>query len=114
MAKLQATGLASAAQLLRASYTPLAYKNRMPTISRFYGIKVQMLFRDHNPPHFHVEYGEFLAVFDIRTLGMTEGALPKKAQLLVIEWALLHREELMTAWNLAADGKTPNKIEPLE
>lgn len=28
----------------------------MPTISTFYGIVVRMFYRDHSPPHFHVEY----------------------------------------------------------
>jgi hypothetical protein len=29
----------------------------MPEISRFFGIVIQMYFDDHNPPHFHAEYG---------------------------------------------------------
>jgi hypothetical protein len=37
----------------------------MPTISAFYGILMQMFFKDHAPPHFHVKYGEFKAVIDI-------------------------------------------------
>jgi hypothetical protein len=28
----------------------------MPTISFFYGIVIQMYWRDHNPPHFHAYY----------------------------------------------------------
>jgi len=34
----------------------------MPTISIFYGLVIQMYFREHAPPHFHVKYGEFQAV----------------------------------------------------
>ena len=34
----------------------------MPTISRFYGILIKMFFDDHNPPHFHAEYGSFKAL----------------------------------------------------
>ena len=30
----------------------------MPEISRFYGIVIKMYFGDHQPPHFHAEYGE--------------------------------------------------------
>jgi hypothetical protein len=30
----------------------------MPTISIFYGIVIQMFWREHNPPHFHALYGE--------------------------------------------------------
>ena len=40
----------------------------MPTISIFYGIVIQMFWRDHNPPHFHALYGEHEAVFDLRDL----------------------------------------------
>jgi hypothetical protein len=30
----------------------------MPEVSRFYGIVVKIFYDDHNPPHFHAEYGE--------------------------------------------------------
>ena len=39
----------------------------MPTITRFYGILIQMYFGDHAPPHFHALYAEFEALIDIRT-----------------------------------------------
>ena len=42
---------------------------------------------EHNPPHFHVVYGEYAGVFDIQSLIMTEGDLPAKAQELVKECA---------------------------
>jgi len=29
----------------------------MPEISRFYGIVIKIFYDDHNPPHFHAEYG---------------------------------------------------------
>ena len=37
----------------------------MPTISIFYGIVIQMFWRDHIPSHFHALYGEDEAVFDV-------------------------------------------------
>ena len=40
----------------------------MPTISRFFGIVIQMFWREHAPPHFHALYGEYEALIDIRTL----------------------------------------------
>ncbi len=86
----------------------------MPEISKFYGIRIEMFFNDHNPPHFHVKYGEYKAEMDIRTLGILKGWLPPKAQSLVIEWALAHREELVTDWQLAREHKTLNSIQPLE
>jgi len=48
----------------------------MPTISRFYGILIQMYFGDHPPPHFHALYAEFEAVIDIRTFEIIRGELP--------------------------------------
>jgi hypothetical protein len=35
----------------------------MPTISIFFGIVVQMYWRDHPPPHIHVFYQGFEALF---------------------------------------------------
>jgi len=72
----------------------------MPVISRFYGIVIKMFFMssEHNPPHFHAIYGEYIGEFDIRTLEMLEGDLPNKAQNLVREWAKQHQQELMRMW----------------
>lgn len=86
----------------------------MPEISKFYGIRIEMFFNDHNPPHFHAKYGEHKAEIDIRTLGVLRGALPAKAQALVTEWTLAHREELLADWQLAREHKALNSIEPLE
>jgi hypothetical protein len=71
----------------------------MPEIARFYGIIIKMFFNDHLPPHFHATYGEFLSIFDINTLEMIEGDLPKRARMLVKEWAELHRAELKKMWD---------------
>lgn len=85
----------------------------MPTISRFYGILIQMYFGDHVPPHFHALYAEFEAVIDIRTLAVLRGELPSRAMALVLEWAQLHRDELMEDWNLCAHNQPPQSILPL-
>src|SRR5437868_1804837 len=74
----------------------------MPTISTFYGILIQMFWRDHVPPHFHALYAEHEAQIDIRTLEVIEGDLPKRALVLVLEWASEHRSELMEDWDLCA------------
>lgn len=73
----------------------------MPVISRFYGLIIKMYFQqsEHNPPHFHVVYGEYIGVFDIETLTMIEGDLPNKAQLLVREWAENYKADLLKIWN---------------
>lgn len=73
----------------------------MPVIARFYGltIKMYLLGKEHNPPHFHVIYGEYNAVIDIQTLSMIEGDLPGKGLAMVKEWAAAHQEELLDIWN---------------
>lgn len=86
----------------------------MPVISTFYGIVIQMFWADHAPPHFHALYGEFEVLVDIRTLEILKGSLPRRAQSLVLEWAALHRLELMEDWQLCEARQTPRKIAPLE
>lgn len=73
----------------------------MPEITRFYGLIIKMYFQqaEHNPPHFHVVYGEYLGAIDINTLDMIEGDLPPKALALVREWASQHQDELLSIWN---------------
>lgn len=86
----------------------------MPTISAFYGILIQMFFQDHAPPHFHVKYGEFKAVVDINALSLLQGKLPRRALSLVLDWAELHRTELLEDWKLCAAMQNPKPIAPLE
>jgi hypothetical protein len=86
----------------------------MPEISRFYGIIIRMYFADHNPPHFHAEYQGYKAEYDIQTLKLIIGELPQRAHALVLEWASLHREELLEDWNLASIPDTLKSIKPLE
>jgi hypothetical protein len=86
----------------------------LPTISVFYGILIQMFWQEHAPPHFHALYGEFEALVDIRTLEVVRGSLPKRALVLVLEWAALHRSELTEDWKLCETRQNPNKISPLE
>ena len=73
---------------------------KMPEITRFYGIIIKMFFKpkEHEPSHIHALYGEYLGVFNLQTLKMTDGDLPKKAQELVKEWLLIHQDELLKMW----------------
>ena len=86
----------------------------MPSISQFFGIVIRMFFNDHAPPHFHVQYNEFKAVVNIAHLAVTEGKLPRRAQELVLDWAELHRAELLENWDLCRAKQQPKKIPPLE
>ncbi len=85
----------------------------MPEISRFLGIVIAMYYADHSPPHFHALYGSYKAVFSIKELKLIEGKLPKRVISLVLEWAFLHREELLQDWELMIKQKPLKKIKPL-
>ena len=64
-----------------------------------------MYYDDHNPPHFHAEYGEYQALIRIEDFTLMKGILPPRALGLVVEWAALHKEELFHEWTLAGDDK---------
>lgn len=72
-----------------------------------------MHFREHNPPHFHVEYNDYQASLTIEPLALHDGKLPPRVLSLVIEWASEHQSELMENWNsLRASGEF-HRIAPL-
>ena len=83
----------------------------MPEISRFYGIVIKMFFKpkEHEPSHLHALYGEYVGIFDLKTLEMTEGDLPVKAQGLVKEWMAQHQRSLQEMW----DTQNLSKLPPL-
>lgn len=86
----------------------------MPRVSEFFGIVITLYYNDHAPPHFHAKYGGSEAEIAIETLEMIEGSLPRRVFGLVLEWAVLHREELRANWNAARVGKPLSRIAPLE
>lgn len=73
----------------------------MPILSSFYGISIKMYFQnsEHNPPHIHAIYGEYIGAINIQTGELIEGNLPKRAIKLVQEWLNVHRNEVLNMWN---------------
>ena len=86
----------------------------MPEISRFFGVVIAMYWNDHGVPHFHAKYSGQRASFSIIELRLLEGGLPPRVTALVLEWAFLHRDELMENWNLAMAHKRLKPVKPLE
>ncbi len=84
----------------------------MPMLSSFYGIVIKMYFKqkEHNPPHIHAIYGDYLGVIDINNCALINGDLPDKAFSLVKEWINIHKTELLYIWNTQNFSKLP----PLE
>ena len=88
----------------------------MPTISMFYGLIVRMYYFDdqrHKMPHIHVHYQDDSAVVAIPEGKVLEGNLPRSKMKLLDAWIEIHQEELIADWQLAANGETGFKIEPL-
>lgn len=81
----------------------------MPILSKFYGILIKMYFQqsEHNPPHIHAIYGEYMGAIDIRTGEVLEGDLPVRAQKLVQEWLNIYREDILKIWETQEFKKIP-------
>ena len=85
----------------------------MPEISRFLGIVIGMFFNEHGPPHFHAVYGEHKMTVEIES-GQIRGEFPPRALRLVLEWAALHKPELLEDWERARRRQPLERIAPLE
>ncbi len=81
----------------------------MPEIARFYGIVIKMFFKpkEHEPSHIHALYGEYIGIFDLKSMEMTTGDLPAKAQELVKEWLAANQTELLKMWDTQKIEKLP-------
>ncbi len=85
----------------------------MAEICRFCGIIIAMFADDHNPPHFHIRYGDYDATVTISN-GIVKGTMPSKALKMVFEWMEDHQEELNENWSRLQNGEEATKIKPLK
>ena len=81
----------------------------MPEIARFYGLIIKMFFREkeHDPPHIHAQYGEYVGSINLQNGEMLEGDLPARAYHLVNEWYKKNKNELLDMWNSQQLKKLP-------
>ncbi len=89
----------------------------MAIISMFYGIIVSMYFFDnrrHKLPHIHVKYQDDEVVVSIPAGEVLEGEIKSNKLRLVQAWIEIHQDELMADWELASQGETIFKIDPLK
>jgi hypothetical protein len=61
---------------------------------------IGMFYKEYGVAHFHAVYGEYDASIDVES-GKVHGELPPRALRLVLEWAALHKAELLDDWQLA-------------
>ena len=85
----------------------------MPEISRFLGIAIGMFYSEHGVAHFHAVYGEHEISVELES-GSIHGEFPARALRLVLEWANLHKQELIENWQLARQGQPLKRVAPLE
>jgi hypothetical protein len=85
----------------------------LPKVSEFFGIVIYFFYNEHLPSHFHAQYGGAKAMIGIDDLVLLKGNLPPRVLGLVVEWALLHREDLRRAWGQARANEPIDPIEPL-
>ncbi len=82
----------------------------MPLIAEFDGIKVLMYYRDHDPPHFHVEYGEEEALLRIADMQVIAGQLPARVLRQVIGWAQPRQPALALNWVKCRSHAVPDRL----
>ncbi|MPZ18468.1 MAG: DUF4160 domain-containing protein [Luteitalea sp.] len=85
----------------------------MPELSRFLGIVIGMFYKEHGVAHFHAVYGEHEISVEVET-NTVHGSFPPRALRHVLEWAGLHKQELLDNWELARQGQPLKQIAPLE
>ena len=89
----------------------------MAVIAMFYGIIVSMYYfdkRQHHLPHVHVKYQDQEAVIAIQNGEVLDGDLKPNRLKLVQAWMEIHQDELMADWELASQGQSIFKIDPLK
>jgi hypothetical protein len=90
------------------------WEDRVPELSRFFGIVIAMYYSEHAPPHFHARYGSEQASIRIDNGEILDGSLGARSLRLVNEWRALHEAELLEDWRLAGAREPLRAIEPLE
>ena len=88
-------------------------RNYMSEISEFLGITIFMNFESQDQPNFQALYNGWNGLFSISKLNYSQGNLPPKIVGLVIDWAALHRKELMANWECIREAGMGHKISPL-
>lgn len=82
----------------------------MPTIAEFDGIKVLMYYQDHDPPHFHVEYGDREALILVADLTVFEGDVPPRILRRVLDWARDRQAALALNWVKCRTHVAPDRL----
>ena len=70
----------------------------MPTLTIFEGIKINVYFGEHLPPHIHAIYNEYEVLLKIKDSEIYEGHLPSKQLRKSQYWVAENRSDLLNAF----------------
>jgi hypothetical protein len=76
------------------------------------GSRFRLSLQQRRNPHFHAIQAEQEASISVDGV-LLAGQLDRRTLNLVLEWARLHRDELVANWELARDSQPINPITPL-
>lgn len=85
----------------------------MPEICRFYGIVIYLYWKDHNPPHIHFTYGNYVCSISVIDR-VVDGQAPAKVIAKVNEWIDVNENAILSLWEKAQRGEQIEKLEPLK
>ena len=85
----------------------------MPEICRFYGIVIYLYWKDHNPPHIHFTYGNYVCSISVIDR-VVDGQAPAKVIAKVNEWIDVNENAILSLWEKAQRGEQIEKHEPLK
>jgi hypothetical protein len=67
----------------------------VPTIETIAGIKINIYFNDHLPPHIHAVYNDEEALLIIKTHAILRGSLPVRQLARARAWLVANQEEVL-------------------
>lgn len=70
----------------------------MPTVALIGGVKIEIFFRDHAPPHAHATSAEHEVLIVIEDASIYEGSLPRKQLRTAVEYVQNNRTNLLNIW----------------
>ena len=65
----------------------------MPNIETVNGVKINIYFIEHLPPHIHAEYNEHEELLEIETFAVYDGYLPSKQHKIAVNWLRANQAE---------------------
>jgi hypothetical protein len=82
----------------------------MPVVATVDGVRIEVYFDDHPPPHFHARYAGEIAAIAIKSGQVVAGRLLPPILRKIRAWARPRQDALLTAWYKCRLGEYPETI----